>query len=129
MKYISKIRRIAAFAVALTVLVAAIPAAGSQKVSALTDRQTWFAELIGSFARADMYKTGILASLTAGQAVFESGWGTSRLGVEGKNLFGYKAYSSWSGMVYEYRSETLFSSYDDMLTALGNDDRDAHINV
>ncbi len=125
MKYISKLRRFAAFAVALATLAAAIPAVSNQKVSALTDRQTWFAELMGSFARADMHKTGILASLTAGQAIFESGWGTSRIGVEGKNLFGYKAYSSWSGRVYEYRSATLYSNYDDMLIALGNDDRNA----
>ncbi len=118
-------RRITALFAAIAIIITAIPAFGGQKVSALTDRQTYFAELMGSFARADMHKTGILASLTVGQAIFESGWGGSRLGVEGKNLFGYKAYASWSGMVYEYRSETLFASYDDMLVALGNDDRNA----
>lgn len=118
-------RRITALFAAIAIIITAIPAFGGQKVSALTDRQTYFAELMGSFARADMHKTGILASLTVGQAIFESGWGGSRLGVEGKNLFGYKAYASWSGMVYEYRSETLFACYDDMLVALGNDDRNA----
>lgn len=118
-------RRITALFAAIAIIITAIPAFGGQKASALTDRQTYFAELIGSFARADMHKTGILASLTVGQAIFESGWGGSKLGMEGKNLFGYKAYSSWSGMVYEYRSETLFASYDDMLIALGNDDRNA----
>jgi peptidoglycan hydrolase-like protein with peptidoglycan-binding domain len=40
---------------------------------------------------------GILPSLTIAQAILESGWGTSRLSKEAKNLFGIKAFSNWAG--------------------------------
>ena len=39
----------------------------------------------------------ILPSLTIVQAILESGWGTSQLAVKAKNLFGIKAFSSWTG--------------------------------
>lgn len=39
---------------------------------------------------ADMQKTGILASLTAAQAILESGWGKSELAIKANNLFGIK---------------------------------------
>lgn len=123
MRYINKSRRFFAVLLTAAMLVMLIPSIGQQRAYALTDRQSYFAELIGSFARADMHKTGILASITVGQAIFESGWGGSRLALEGKNLFGYKAYSTWSGMVYDQRAEILYSNYDDMLISNGNDDR------
>lgn len=40
---------------------------------------------------------GILPSLTIAQAILESGWGTSQLAKEAKNLFGIKAFSNWTG--------------------------------
>lgn len=39
----------------------------------------------------------ILPSLTIAQAILESGWGTSQLAVKAKNLFGIKAFASWTG--------------------------------
>ena len=39
----------------------------------------------------------ILTSITIAQAILESGWGTSRLALKAKNLFGIKAFSSWTG--------------------------------
>jgi len=50
--------------------------------------QNEFIEKIGEFARADMKKSGILASLTIAQAILESGWGKYDCG--GNNLFGIK---------------------------------------
>lgn len=47
-----------------------------------------FIEKIGEFARQDMKKSGILASLTIAQAILESGWGKYDCG--GNNLFGIK---------------------------------------
>lgn len=41
----------------------------------------------------------LLPSITLAQAALESGWGKSGLSVKGKNLFGIKAGSSWSGDV------------------------------
>lgn len=42
-------------------------------------------------------KDGIFPSVTIAQAILESGWGKSGLAIEGKNLFGIKADSSWKG--------------------------------
>lgn len=47
-----------------------------------------FIAKIGEFARQDMQKSGILASLTIAQAILESGWGKYDCG--GNNLFGIK---------------------------------------
>jgi peptidoglycan hydrolase-like protein with peptidoglycan-binding domain len=40
---------------------------------------------------------GILPSLTIAQAILESGWGSSGLSQKANNLFGIKAFSSWTG--------------------------------
>ncbi len=62
--------------------------------------QKQFIEKIGGLARADMEKSGILASLTTAQAILESAWGTSELAVNANALFGIKADSRWAGKVY-----------------------------
>jgi LysM repeat protein len=43
-------------------------------------------------ARQSQRETGVPASVTLAQAILESDWGRSRLTVEGKNLFGIKAF-------------------------------------
>ena len=50
-----------------------------------------FVSLLGEQARADMTKTGILASLTTAQGILESGYGTRELAVNANNIFGMKA--------------------------------------
>lgn len=62
--------------------------------------QKQFIEKIGGLARADMEKSGILASLTTAQAILESAWGTSELAVNANALFGIKADGRWAGKVY-----------------------------
>jgi len=52
--------------------------------------QTSFLETIHSYVVEDMKNTGILASLTASQALIESNKGNSGLAVKGNNLFGIK---------------------------------------
>ena len=47
-----------------------------------------FVSLLGEQARADMTKTGILASLTTAQGILESGYGTRELAVNANNIFG-----------------------------------------
>lgn len=66
-----------------------------------------FVSYIGTLAAADMKKTKILASVTAAQAILESGYGTTDLAVAAKNLFGMKANlsgnnwpSEWDGKTY-----------------------------
>ena len=50
-----------------------------------------FVSLLGEQARADMAKTGILASLTTAQGILESGYGKKELAVNANNIFGMKA--------------------------------------
>lgn len=66
-----------------------------------------FVSYIGPLAAADMEKTGILASVTAAQAILESGYGSTILAVAANNLFGMKATlsgnnwpSDWDGQIY-----------------------------
>jgi len=68
----------------------------------MTAAQKNFINTVGPMARADMAKSGVLASLTIAQAILESRskdgvWGASRLATEGKALFGIKAETSWKG--------------------------------
>ena len=85
----------------------------------LTTVQKYFLRVIGSLARADYYETDVLASVTLAQAIYEGGWGRYSLPVGGCNLFGIKAYSSWSGMVYDQQTSMLYESYDDFLFSAG----------
>lgn len=71
----------------------------------MTEKQ--FVEYIGPLAKADMKRSGVLASITAAQAILESGYGSSELAKNAHNLFGMKASlsgnrwkSSWSGATY-----------------------------
>ncbi|MDR2563387.1 MAG: glucosaminidase domain-containing protein [Prevotellaceae bacterium] len=50
-----------------------------------------------NIAVAQMKKSGVPASIILGQACLESGYGKSRLAVEGKNHFGIKCHNSWNG--------------------------------
>ncbi|WP_330664948.1 glucosaminidase domain-containing protein [[Clostridium] scindens] len=66
-----------------------------------------FVSYIGPLAATDMKKTGILASVTAAQAILESGYGSTELAVAANNLFGMKATlsgnnwpSEWDGQTY-----------------------------
>lgn len=52
--------------------------------------QATFLETIKPYVMQDMIQTGILASLTASQALIESNKGNSGLAVKGNNLFGIK---------------------------------------
>lgn len=66
-----------------------------------------FVSYIGPLAADDMKRTGILASVTAAQAILESGYGSTVLAVKANNLFGMKATlsgnnwpSEWDGQTY-----------------------------
>ena len=76
-----------------------------------------FVSLLGEQARADMTKTGILASLTTAQGILESGYGTRELAVNANNIFGMKPwYIQSTAKVYcmhckgRYRLTNLFSN-------------------
>ncbi len=89
--------------------------ADTAKLEAMS--QTEFVDWIGQLAAADMKKTGILASVTAAQAILESGYGKSELALNALNLGGMKAELSgntwpsvWGGKVY--RKETAEQQSD-----------------
>ena len=50
-----------------------------------------------SIAVAEMNRYNIPASITLAQGILESGNGESRLAIDGKNHFGIKCHSNWSG--------------------------------
>ncbi len=91
----------------------------------LSSPQKYFLRVIGSLSRADYYEENILASVTLGQAVYESGWGMFSISVGACNLFGIKAFETWDGTVYDYTSSLLYSSYDDYLLSAGI----SHVNT
>lgn len=56
-------------------------------------------KLIGEMCRADMKKSGVLASVSAAQFILESGYGKSELGQNANNMFGMK--TSLSGNTWK----------------------------
>jgi flagellum-specific peptidoglycan hydrolase FlgJ len=55
-----------------------------------------------AMARAEMKRSGVPASITLAQGMLESGNGTSRLAVKGRNHFGIKCHKGWEGRkIYE----------------------------
>ena len=54
-----------------------------------------FIKAIGPAAQASSQTTHIPASFTIAEGALESGWGASQLALQGFNLFGVKADSSW----------------------------------
>ncbi len=91
----------------------------------ITTVQKYFLRTIGSLARADYYQTDVLASVTLAQGIYESGWGRYSLPVGGNNLFGIKAFSTWTGKVYDQSTSLLYESYDDFLLSAGV----SHVNT
>jgi len=75
----------------------------------LTQARKAFIERIGNAARADMARSGVLASMKTAQAILESRWGTSVLATKANALFGIKSDSRWSGLVFTVGSKEVFN--------------------
>jgi len=56
-------------------------------------------------AISEMRRTGVPASITLAQGMIESGYGRSRLAVEGNNHFGIKCHSGWTGPVIRHHDD------------------------
>ena len=81
----------------------------------------YFLETIGPMATQDMRETGILASLTIAQGIYESGWGTSWMAKNINNLFGIKAYDpAWQGKVYCRKTGKIYTDFADAKNKLGS---------
>lgn len=66
----------------------------------------------------DMKKTGVPASITLAQGMFESDYGNSPLAKEAKNHFGIKCHNEWTGKTYiqdDDEKDECFRKYDDVL--------------
>ncbi len=67
-----------------------------------------FLDQVGPAAQAVCKQTGIPSSITLAQGILESGWGRSQLATVGKNLFGIKADTSWTGKVMTLPTREFF---------------------
>lgn len=94
----------------------------------LTEKEA--AAKIGELCKADMAKTGILASVSAAQFILESGYGKSELAQNANNCFGMKCSLSgntWSGSTWDgsskYTKETKEEDTAGELTTITADFR------
>ena len=95
---------------------------GRQNPNVMTESE--FIKTVGMLAKKDMKKTGILASVTIAQAILESGYGRSILGMEANNLFGMKATlshnswkSDWDGKTFKKKTLEYYSGKYVTITA------------
>ena len=79
-----------------------------------------FLATVGPMCTNDMRENRILASFTMAQAIYESGWGRSELAVEANNLFGMRAYSTWTGKVYDKNQGVLYNSWSELVSKKGS---------
>ena len=121
------LRRTVCSLLAVLVLMTVVPtvstdtafAAPADNIAKLNDWQQIYLRVIRSLALKDSYDTGILASVTAGQAVYESGWARYGISVIANNQYGIKAYSNWEGKVFDYKEYVLYDSYEDLVRIKG----------
>jgi len=122
---------LAAF-VSLLPMAAQTPQASQASYPAMTPQQKY----IGQYAEAavaEMYRSGVPASITLAQGLLESGSGLSEMAVEGNNHFGIKCHNDWKGRTMYYDDDakhecfrkynTVAESYEDHSNFLRYKDR------
>ncbi|WP_338209815.1 SH3 domain-containing protein [Lactiplantibacillus paraxiangfangensis] len=77
--------------------------AEADRVTARVSPQQYFLDEIKAGAIAGWHKYQVLPSVTAAQAILESGWGGSRLAQDGNNLFGIKG--SYHGQSIDFYTQ------------------------
>ena len=83
-------------------------ASGTQATAFKNLTEAQAAAKIGTLCKADMAKSGILASVSAAQFILESGYGKSELAQNANNCFGMKCSLSgntWSGSTWDGTSK------------------------
>jgi len=86
------------------------PTSGLQATAFKTLTEEQAAAKIGELCKADMKKTGILASISAAQFILESGYGKSELAQNANNCFGMKCSlfgNTWSGSTWDGTSKYI----------------------
>lgn len=64
-----------------------------------------YIDVYKDIALAEKQRSGILASITLGQGIFESGWGMAPLATQANNHFGIKCGSTWNGDTFAQRDD------------------------
>lgn len=85
-------------------------------LSAVDTPQKDYIDKYSSLAVAEMYRSGVPASITLAQGMLESRNGLSALAAEGNNHFGIKCHTDWKGKsmkVDDDRKGECFRVYDD----------------
>lgn len=109
------------FLALLLVLVMLTPVFYIRTDAASSSEIKYFLETLGPMATQDMRETGVLASLTIAQGIYESGWGTSWMAKNINNLFGIKAYEpGWQGKVYCRKTSKIYVNFADAKNKLGD---------
>ncbi len=96
-----------------------VSAGVKDNIAKLNEWQQIYLRVISCLALKDSYESGIFPSLTAGQAIYESGWSRYGLSVVAHNQYGIKAYSSWDGKVIDYKQYVIYDSYEDLVRIKG----------
>ena len=114
-------RYIKIIAAVLLVFAILLPLAAVRSGAASSSEREYFLSVIGPMATQNMRETGILASLTIAQGIYESGWGTSFMAKNLNNLFGIKAYApAWTGKVYNRKTGKIYTDFDDAKKKMGD---------
>ncbi len=81
--------------------------------------QYYFMRTVMSLSLKDYYDTGVLPSVTAGQAFFEGGCAGAPISIIAQNHFGIKAFSNWEGKVFDNNTYEVYGSYSDVVNING----------
>ncbi len=83
--------------------------------------QYYFCRTLMSVSLKDYYDTGVLPSITAGQAYYEGGCAGYPISVIAQNHFGIKMHSGWEGKVFDHGEDVVYNSYADLVNIKGAD--------
>lgn len=83
--------------------------------------QYYFCRTLMSVSLKDYYDTGVLPSITAGQAYYEGGCAGYPISVIAQNHFGIKMHSGWEGKVFDHGEDVVYNSYSDLVAIKGTD--------
>ena len=83
--------------------------------------QYYFCRTLMSVSLKDYYDTGVLPSITAGQAYYEGGGAGYPISVIAQNHFGIKMHSGWEGKVFDHGEDVVYNSYADLVNIKGKE--------